>query len=82
MKQRSMVQWLMRFTYDSEANAAYFDIEDEVAEGSAVENVVVGRPGRGDVILDFDAEGHLLGVEVIGARELLGMTVLDNADQA
>jgi uncharacterized protein YuzE len=71
----------MRVTYDSEANAAYFDIEDDVAEGSAVENVVIERPGRGDIVLDFDADGHLLGVEVIGATELLCTTALAAADR-
>jgi uncharacterized protein YuzE len=46
----------MRVTYDSEANAAYIDIEEDIAEGSAVENVVIERPGRGDIVLDFDAD--------------------------
>jgi hypothetical protein len=36
-----------------------------------VENVVIERPGRGDIVLDFDADGRLLGVEVIGATRLL-----------
>jgi uncharacterized protein YuzE len=40
-------------------------------DASAVENVVIERPGRGDIVLDFDADGRLLGVEVIGATELL-----------
>ena len=57
----------MRMTYDSDADAAYLAIGDEVADGSAVENVVIERPGRGDIVLDFDADGRLLGVEVIGA---------------
>jgi uncharacterized protein YuzE len=56
----------MRLTYDDEANAAYLELED-ITEGTAVENVVVERPGRGDIVLDFDADGRLLGVEVIGA---------------
>ena len=56
----------MRMTYDSDADAAYLANGDEVADGSAVENVVE-RPGRGDIVLDFDADGRLLGVEVIGA---------------
>lgn len=72
----------MRVTYDSEANAAYFPIGDDVADGSAVENVVVERPGRGDIVLDFDADGRLLGVEVIGATELLHATVLERARRA
>ena len=58
----------MRMTYDSDADAAYLAIGDEVADGSAVENVVIERPGRGDIVLDFDADGRLLGVEVIGAH--------------
>ena len=61
----------MRMTYDSDADAAYLAIGDEVADGSAVENVVIERPGRGDIVLDFDADGRLLGVEVIGATGLL-----------
>jgi uncharacterized protein YuzE len=55
--------------------------QGEVAEGSAVENVVIERPGQGDIVLDFDADGRLLGVEVIGAAELLHATVLDAADR-
>jgi uncharacterized protein YuzE len=77
----NMLQRLMLVTYDSEANAAYFDIAEDVAEGTAVENVVIERPGRGDIVLDFDADGHLLGVEVIGATELLRTTVLTAADR-
>lgn len=78
---RNVVECLMRVTYDSEANAAYFEIMADVGEGSAVENVVIERPGRGDIVLDFDADGRLLGVEVIGAAELLLTTVLEAADR-
>ncbi len=76
----NVVKCLMRLTYDDQANAAYLALED-IAEGTAVENVVVGRPGRGDVILDFDADGRLLGVEVIGATLLLRTTVLDASER-
>lgn len=70
----------MRLTYDDEANAAYLELE-AIGEGTAVENVVVERPGRGDIVLDFDADGRLLGVEVIGAAALLRTTVLDIAER-
>jgi uncharacterized protein YuzE len=39
--------------------------------GAAVEQVVVERAGRGDIVLDFDADGLLLGLEIIGATALL-----------
>jgi uncharacterized protein YuzE len=69
----------MHMSYDSEANAAYFTIDQEIPDSSAIENVVVERPGQGDIALDFDADGRLLGVEVIGARELLSADVLATA---
>lgn len=76
-----MTQIPLRLAYDSEANAAYLQLVDEVAEGAAVENVVIERPGKGDVVLDFDAAGRLLGVELIGAAELLHAAVLDAAER-
>jgi uncharacterized protein YuzE len=71
----------MRMTYDSDADAAYLAVEDDVAAGSAVENVVVERPGRGDIVLDFDADGCLLGVEIIGAAGLLRPTAVAAAER-
>ncbi|MEU7903651.1 DUF2283 domain-containing protein [Actinoplanes sp. NPDC049118] len=41
-----------------------------------MENVVVERDGKGDIVLAFDADGHLLGVEIIGAACLLHGSVL------
>lgn len=68
-------------TYDSEANAAYLYLVDGIASGAAVENVVVEREGRGDIVLDFDANGYLLGVEIIGVDELLDPSVLAAAQR-
>ncbi|MFI5958413.1 DUF2283 domain-containing protein [Cryptosporangium sp. NPDC051539] len=70
----------MRITVDAEANAAYVEIAPDVQDGDAVEQVVIERPERGDVVLDFDAAGHLLGVEIIGANELLRRSVLAKAE--
>ena len=67
-------------TYDQEADAFYLALRP-IAAGEAVEQVIVGREGKGDVILDFSASGELLGIEVIGARGLLAKTVLDEAEQ-
>lgn len=70
----------MRITLDTEVNAAYVAIADDVRDGDAVEQVVIERPDRGDVVLDFDAAGHLLGIEIIGANELLRESVLAAAE--
>ncbi|MFI5931906.1 DUF2283 domain-containing protein [Actinoplanes sp. NPDC051494] len=66
--------------YDNEADAAYLELE-KIAGAAVVENVVVERPGRGDIVLDFDTGGRLLGVEVIGATALLRPTALDAAER-
>jgi uncharacterized protein YuzE len=62
----------MRATYDSSADAAYFYIADDIAPGSVahthqceIENL------KGMIHLDFDSEGRLLGIEVIGAGKCL-----------
>jgi uncharacterized protein YuzE len=67
----------MRMTLDAEADAAYVEIAS--AEHRSVENIAVDRPG-GLIVLDFDSDGHLLGVEVLGARHLLPADILAAAD--
>jgi uncharacterized protein YuzE len=56
-----------RVTYDAEANAAYIYLADAIGRGEAVRQQVVD----GDIILDFDASGRLLGIEVLDARRRL-----------
>ncbi|MFB9445602.1 DUF2283 domain-containing protein [Dactylosporangium vinaceum] len=68
-------------TYDIDANAAYLAIEEHAAAGAAVEQVAIERPGQGDIVLDFDADGHLLGIEIIGAVRLLHPTIVAAAMQ-
>ncbi|WP_305789435.1 DUF2283 domain-containing protein [Symbioplanes lichenis] len=67
----------MRVTLDAEADAAY--VELAAAEHRSVENVTVERPD-GMIVLDFDAGGRLLGVEVLGAQLLLPEEALAGAD--
>lgn len=57
-------------TYDAEADAAYLNVVPHLGDGEAVEQQMIDRP-EGYVILDFDRHGHLLGVEVVGARAQL-----------
>ena len=51
----------MRITYDPEADALYI----ELRYARAVDNVDL----EDGVSADLDAEGHVLGFEVLGARE-------------
>ncbi len=62
----------MHFTYDAAANAAYLSLVENVDAGESVSQVVVEDPRlRGEIILDLDKAGFLLGVEVLGATDLL-----------
>jgi uncharacterized protein YuzE len=66
-------------TYDRSVDAAYFQIAPDAGPGEAVRQEVFEMEGRGEFILDFDAEGSLLGIEVIGASQLLRRSSLDLA---
>ncbi|WP_222106365.1 DUF2283 domain-containing protein [Catellatospora sichuanensis] len=60
----------LELDHDAHADAAYVSLLP-VPAGGVRENVVVERKGRGDVVLDFDGDGFLVGIEIIGARGLI-----------
>jgi uncharacterized protein YuzE len=61
----------LRLTWYDEADAGYLYLTD-IAPSEAVTQRVVENPvvGVGDVVLDFDREGRLLGVELLDPRLL------------
>ncbi|MFI1950993.1 DUF2283 domain-containing protein [Streptomyces xinghaiensis] len=67
----------MHIEYDQENDTAYVSLVTRIADGAAVRQVTVEAPGgKADLNLDFDASGHLLGIEVIGARAALPAELL------
>jgi uncharacterized protein YuzE len=66
----------MNITYDKEANAAYIslstDLKSEVVKTYPCDPSEVG----GMINLDFDADGRLVGIEVIDADKKLPIDVL------
>ena len=73
---------VMRIRYDPQANAAYLPVGREPEAGESVEQVcdIADPHGFGEIILDFDAAGHLIGVEILGAWKLLRPEALADAD--
>ena len=71
----------MKITYDPEANAAYISVLDPIPDGAATTQIhSIMTPGdRGEIILDFDTDGHLLGVEILQANQVLPPSVLATA---
>lgn len=67
-----------RFTLDPSVDAAYVPVAPSIGAGESVENVVIERPGT--IVLDFDAQGRLLGVEILGASALLTPLTIADAE--
>ncbi|QFR31742.1 DUF2283 domain-containing protein [Ancylobacter sp. TS-1] len=61
----------MKLKYDPEANALYV----RFSAGTVVDSEEVS-PG---VVLDYDAQGHILALELLQAREKLAPEVLTEA---
>ena len=60
----------MRITYDPEADALYVELRS-VRAGDNIDL-------EDGVSADLDADGHVLGFEILGARQRLGGDPLDN----
>lgn len=62
----------LRMTYDSEADAAYIYITDPIEPGGVASGSTLNRTlDRAYVNADFDHEGKLLGIEILGVSRLL-----------
>ncbi|QOR47903.1 DUF2283 domain-containing protein [Trueperella pecoris] len=71
----------MRLTYDSEADAAYIELPTTIGVGKSVRNIILDDlPLKGSLIIDVDKDGHLLGIEILGAASVLPPEVLHDAD--
>ncbi|MEH0985541.1 DUF2283 domain-containing protein [Micromonospora sp. CPCC 205556] len=62
-------------TYDSVADAAYLYLDHPLPPG-AVQRVVPFDPAEGMFVLDLDVEGHVVGLEVLGASTRLPPALL------
>lgn len=62
----------MKFEYDKEADAAYIYLEYPIKDGEAKKNIEINE----NIILDFDNNGKLLGIEILDASKVLNQKVL------
>jgi len=62
----------VRVTHDSEANAAYIYLVEEIGRGEVARSCVADiAMDNAAITIDFDAEGRVLGIEVLGASQAL-----------
>jgi uncharacterized protein YuzE len=62
-------------SYDSEADAAYIYLDHPISPGAA-QRMIPFDPAEGMFNLDLNADGHILGLEIIGARRHLPPALL------
>ncbi len=58
----------MKTSYDPEANALYVKFSDE-----KIERTEELKPG---IVLDFDIRGHVVGIEMLDAKQQLSESAL------
>ena len=65
----------LRLTYDPEVDAAYLYIVDPIPPGESVRQVACDQ----NVVLDYNRNGELLGIEILAASRLLPRDILGSA---
>jgi len=70
----------MRVTHDRTVDAAYIYLSSSIAPG-AVKTTYACDPAEvgGQIHLDFDAQGRLVGIEVLDASRKLPPDILEGA---
>lgn len=65
----------MKIEYDKEADAAYIYLKYPLKDGECKQTKELSE----DIILDYDADGKLIGVEVLNASKRLNKEVIQEA---
>lgn len=69
----------MEGTYDKAADAVYLRLVESIGAGGSKRQAVVEAEGlKAMMVLDFDANDRILGIEIIGARRSLTQEILDS----
>lgn len=71
----------MRVTFDGETDVGYIQLVDELDPALAARRVVAEDAQGSSVALDFDADGRLLGLELLSARRQLHPDLLPGAER-
>jgi uncharacterized protein YuzE len=75
----------VRVTYDPAADAGYIALR-EIESGGAKHTVPLDEEGEaevgalGSIVLDFDGEERLIGIEILNASEILPPELLREAE--
>lgn len=62
----------MRVSYDEEADAAYIYLKERIAKGEVKNTIALND----DIILDFDKDKKLIGIEILTASKNIPQKVV------
>lgn len=72
----------MRLTYDEVADAAYVYLVDVIGAGEVARTAAsMLELDRAFIAFDFDADGKVLGIEILGASRVLAPETIRAAEQ-
>jgi len=71
----------MRLTHDAEADADYVYMVEEIDRGEVTSSRVAAiRFENASLLVDLDADGRVLGIEVLGASRVLRAETIQAAE--
>lgn len=71
---------MMRIEYDAQVDAAYIYLVEQISAGAVAKTYPCDPlQVNGEINLDFDADGRLLGIEVLDASRFLPKQLLEDA---
>ncbi|MFH1376815.1 MAG: DUF2283 domain-containing protein [Candidatus Woesearchaeota archaeon] len=65
----------MIFEYDKDVDAAYIYVESSIKDGESKKTIELNE----NIILDFDKNNKLIGVELLNASKILNKKALSEA---
>ena len=68
----------MKFEYDKEVDAAYIYIENDIKEGEVKKTIELND----NIIIDFDENGKMIGVEILNASKVMNKKAIIEAQAA
>jgi uncharacterized protein YuzE len=71
----------LRVTFDRSADCAFIYLREIEAGGVATACNVECDEAMGDVVVNLDREGRIIGIEIIGATRGLPAAVLESAER-
>ena len=66
----------MKFEYDKEVDAAYIYVADAILPGESKKTIELNN----NIILDFDANSKLIGIEILDASKILNKNAIAQAE--